>query len=161
MVTSLPKEFVIPDVTRKVGLEEHCYTVDTILRSVDVVIEVLLDGNQLVQFAIPTNDQRVIVTRSIDALRELYRRGFGYKKAGVIATHIMPVENIMRSLFEDTISVERERKLTSVVDAVNKTFGRGTVKLAVQGSGRIKTSSEKQSPHYTTKWSDIPEVTVK
>ena len=118
-------------------------------------------GNQLVQFATPTNDQRVIVTRSIDALRELYRRGFGYKKAGVIATHIMPVENIMRSLFEDTISVERERKLTSVVDAVNKTFGRGTVKLAVQGSGRIKSSSEKQSPHYTTMWSDIPEVIVK
>lgn len=103
----------------------------------------------------------MIVTRSIDALRELYRRGFGYKKAGVIATRIVPVQNIMRSLFEDTVSIEKERKLTSVVDAVNRTFGRGAVKLAVQGSGRIKTSSEKQSPHYTTKWSDIPEVTVK
>ena len=118
-------------------------------------------GNQLVQFVTPTNDQRVIVTRSIDALRELYRRGFGYKKAGVIATRIVPVQNIMRSLFEDTVSIEKERKLTSVVDAVNRTFGRGAVKLAVQGSGRIKTSSEKQSPHYTTMWSDIPEVTVK
>ena len=118
-------------------------------------------GNQLVQFATPTNDQRVIVTRSIDALRELFRRGYGYKKAGVVATRIMPVQNVMRSLFEDTASVEKEHKLTSVVDAVNRAFGRGAVKFAVQGSGRIKTSSEKQSPHYTTKWSDIPEVTVK
>ena len=118
-------------------------------------------GNQLVQFDTPVNDQRVIVTRSVEALRELFRRGYGYKKAGVIATRIMPVQNIMRSLFEDTASVEREHKLTSVVDAVNKAFGRGAVKLAVQGSGKIKSSSEKQSPHYTTKWSDIPEVTVK
>ena len=118
-------------------------------------------GNQLVQFATPTNDQRVIVTRSIDALRELFRRGYGYKKAGVVATRIIPVQNVMRSLFEDTASVEKEHKLTSVVDAVNRAFGRGAVKFAVQGSGRIKTSSEKQSPHYTTKWDDIPEVTVK
>ena len=118
-------------------------------------------GNQLVQFDTPVNDQRVIVTRSVEALRELFRRGYGYKKAGVIATHIMPVQNVMRSLFEDTALVEREQKLTSVVDAVNKAFGRGAVKLAVQGSGKIKSSSEKQSPHYTTKWSDIPEVTVK
>ena len=94
-------------------------------------------------------------------MRELFRKGYGYKKAGVIATRIVPVQNIMRSLFEDTASVEREHKLTSVVDAVNKAFGRGAVKLAVQGSGKIKSSSEKQSPHYTTKWSDIPEVTVK
>ena len=118
-------------------------------------------GNQLVQFETPVNDQRTIVTRSVDALRELFRKGYGYKKAGVIATRIMPVQNIMRSLFEDTASVEREHKLTSVVDAVNNAFGRGAVKLAVQGSGKIKSSSEKQSPHYTTKWSDIPEVTVK
>ena len=118
-------------------------------------------GNQLVQFATPTNDQRTIVTRSVAALRELYRRGYGYKKAGVIATHIMPVQNVMRSLFEDTVCVEKERKITSVVDAVNRAFGRGAVKLAVQGSGKVKSSSEKQSPHYTTKWSDIPEVVVK
>ena len=118
-------------------------------------------GNRLVQLSTPTNDQRVIVARSIEAVKELFSKGYGYKKAGVIATRIMPVQNVMRSLFEDTASVEKEHKLTSVVDAVNKAFGRGAVKLAVQGSGKIKTSSENQSPHYTTKWSDIPEVVVK
>ena len=118
-------------------------------------------GNRLVQLSMPTNDQRIIVTRSIEAVRELFRRGYGYKKAGVIATRIMPVQNVMRSLFEETASVEKEHKLTSVVDAVNKAFGRGAVKFAVQGSGKIKSSSEKQSPHYTTEWSDIPVVTVK
>ena len=118
-------------------------------------------GNRLVHISSPTNDQRVIVTRSVDALRELFLKGYGYKKAGVIATRIMPVQNVMHSLFEDTAAVEKEQRITSVVDAVNKAFGRGTVKLAVQGSGKIKSSSEKQSPRYTTKWSDIPQVVVK
>ena len=118
-------------------------------------------GNQLVQFTTPTNDQRTIVTRSVAALRELYCSGYGYKKAGVIATRITPVQNVMRSLFEDTVRVEKELKITSAVDAVNRAFGRGTVKFAVQGSGKIKSSSEKQSPHYTTEWSNIPEVSVK
>ena len=67
----------------------------------------------------------------------------------------------MHSLFENTEALEREHKITTALDAINSTFGKGTVKLAVQGSGKIKTSSENQSPHYTTRWSEIPNVTVK
>jgi DNA polymerase V len=97
----------------------------------------------------------------VEAARELFRSGYGYKKAGVVATRIMAAGDVMRSLFEDADAVEREHRLTSVVDAVNSAFGRGTVKFAVQGSGKIKSTSERQSPHYTTLWSDIPDVTVK
>ena len=115
----------------------------------------------LVHLLSPTDDQRVIVSRSVEAARELFRSGYGYKKAGVVATRIMAAGDVMRSLFEDADAVEREHRLTSVVDAVNSAFGRGTVKFAVQGSGKIKSTSERQSPHYTTLWSDIPDVTVK
>ena len=118
-------------------------------------------GNQLVQLLTPTNDQRSIVARAVAAARELYRRGYGYKKAGVIATHIAPSQSVMHSLFEDAATIEREHRLTSVVDAVNKNFGKGSIKLAVQGSGHIKSCSDNQSPHYTTRWTDIPTVTVK
>lgn len=118
-------------------------------------------GTQFVHFAVATNDQRTIVTRAVAALRELYRRGFGYKKAGVVATHILPAESVMHSLFDDGEAVAREHKLSAVVDAVNRALGRGAVRLAVQGNGKIKSASENQSPHYTTRWSDIPSVTVK
>ena len=118
-------------------------------------------GNQLIQLDPPTGDQRTIVTRAAAATRELFRRGVGYKKAGVVATRIIQQHNLMHSLFDDREVIEKEQRLTSVVDAVNKTFGKSTIKFAVQGSGKIKTSSENQSPHYTTLWSDIPKVTVK
>lgn len=91
----------------------------------------------------------------------MFKNGYGYKKAGVIANKIIPEGEVMHSLFEDTAATEREHKITSTLDAINSTFGKGTIKLAVQGSGKIKTASDNQSPHYTTKWSDIPKVSVK
>ena len=118
-------------------------------------------ANALVSFVTPTSDQRTIVTKAVEATRAAFKDGYGYKKAGVIATKIVSEKHIMHSLFEDTEAIEREHKITSALDAINSTFGKGTIKLAVQGSGKIKTSSESQSPHYTTLWSDIPNVTVK
>lgn len=118
-------------------------------------------GNKLILMQTPTSDQRVIICSAVDAVKDVFSKGFGYKKAGVIATKIMDANSYMRSLFDDVSALEREQKLTSVVDSVNRTFGQGALKLAVQGSGKIKTTSEKQSPHYTTLWSDIPKVTVK
>ena len=91
----------------------------------------------------------------------MYKSGYGYKKAGVVATRIIPETEVMHSLFEDASELEREQKLSSAFDSINGAFGRGTVKFAVQGSGQIKSSSQRQSPHYTTLWSDIPKVSVK
>lgn len=118
-------------------------------------------GNKLLHFELPTNEQRAIVATAVAAARELATGGYSYKKAGVVATRIIPAENVMHSLFEDREANEKEGKISSAVDAINSAFGKGTVKLAVQGCGKILSSSEKQSPHYTTKWSDIPTVTIK
>ena len=118
-------------------------------------------GSALISFITPTADVRVIVSKAVAATKALYKEGYGYKKAGVIATKISSDKCIMHSLFEDAQATEREHKITTVLDTINKTFGKGTIKLAVQGSGHIKSSSDNQSPHYTTLWTDIPTVTVK
>ena len=117
--------------------------------------------NSLVSFTTPTSDQRTIVSKAVGATKLMFKSGYGYKKAGVIATKIIPNGEVMHSLFEDRAASEREHKITSTLDAINSTFGKGTIKLAVQGSGKIKSANDNQSPHYTTKWSDIPKVTVK
>ena len=118
-------------------------------------------SNALVAFSQPTSDQRVIVSQAVSATKRVFKEGFGYKKAGVIATKIVAESDVMHSLFEDTSTSDREHRITSALDIINSTFGAGTIKLAVQGSGKIKSSSEKQSPHYTTRWSDIPKVSIK
>lgn len=118
-------------------------------------------SSALISFTTPTADQRTIVARAVEATREFFAEGYGYKKAGVIATSIQNQGEMMHSLFEDTEALEREHRITSALDAINSIYGDGAIKLAVQGEGRIKTTSEKQSPHYTTRLSDIPKVSVK
>ena len=118
-------------------------------------------ANALVVFMTPTADQRTIISHAVQAVQNLCKKNCGYKKAGVIATKIVAETNVMKYLFEDTDLVKRENNITAAIDTINNTFGKGTIKLAVQGSGKIKTTSENQSSHYTTKWSDLPHVTVK
>lgn len=118
-------------------------------------------NSALTTFVDATNDHRTIVASAVNATRDLYRRGFGYKKAGVVLSKLLPESAIVHSLFTDTDSIARENRLSSAMDSINSCFGRGTIKMGVQGSGRIKSSSENQSPHYTTLWSDIPKATVK
>ena len=118
-------------------------------------------SSALVAFSNPTADQRAIISQAADAARKIFKSGYGYKKAGVVATKILGENEVIRSLFEDTTTTEREHRITSALDTINSTFGAGTIKLAVQGSGKIKCASENCSPHYTTRWSDIPKVTVK
>lgn len=118
-------------------------------------------SNGLISFTTPTSNQRQIIADAVRITQRIFKNGYGYKKAGVIATKIIAEGDVMHSLFEDTAAAEREQKITSTLDTINATFGKGTIKLAVQGSGKIKTASDNQSPHYTTKWSDIPKVSVK
>ena len=118
-------------------------------------------SSALVAFSVPTSDHRTIISQAVSAAKKMFRDGYGYKKAGVVATKIIAESNVMHSLFEDTSTAEKEHRITSALDIINSAFGAGTIKLAVQGSGKLKTASEKQSPHYTTRWSDIPKVSVK
>ena len=118
-------------------------------------------SNGLISFTTPTSNQRQIVADAVQVTQRIFKNGYGYKKAGVVATKIIPAGEVMHSLFEDTAAAEREQKITSTLDSINATFGKGTIKLAIQGSGKIKSASDNQSPHYTTRWSDIPKVSVK
>ena len=43
-------------------------------------------ANALVSFVTPTADQRTIITEAVHAMQKSFKSGYGYKKAGVIAT---------------------------------------------------------------------------
>lgn len=118
-------------------------------------------GNEMIHFEQATADTRPLVKQALTALESLFRPGYAYKKAGVIATHIIPEQQVMHSLFEDSALYEREQKITATIDQINRQFGHSAIRLAIQGNGQIKSSSALQSPHYSTRWSDLPQVSVK
>jgi DNA polymerase V len=118
-------------------------------------------SSQLVVFPDGTDDHTTIVVAAADAVRTFFNPRYGYKKAGVVFTRIEPRDGHPRSLFRDADADARSERLSQAIDTINATYGRGSVLFGVQGDGRTCSAHEQQSPHRTTRWSEIPHVTVK
>lgn len=114
----------------------------------------------LVHFSNPTHEYRPLIATAVQALNEIYRAGYGYKKAGIIATKLMDAQDQLPSLFEDPQHTERDHKLSAVLDELQRTYGRSSIRMATQGDGQIKNTCENQSPHYSTRWEDLPTVKI-
>ena len=105
----------------------------------------------------PTDSTLDIVHAAREALAEIFVRGAGYKKAGVIASEIIPSDCRHVSMFAAEHN-ERHSRLMKTIDNINRiTEGRG-VSLASEGISEIKSNSQHRSPRYTTSWDEIPEV---
>lgn len=117
-------------------------------------------GNILIPFTEPTNSSLHIVRAAREAVRDIFVRGIGYKRAGVIASQITATEGAMHSMF-DSAKQEQHRRLMQAVDSINRSSGDNTVVVASQGLNAIKANSEHRSPRYTTRWEDIPVVKIK
>lgn len=70
-------------------------------------------------FEEPTGDLMTLTAQALDALRQIYRKGLLYRRAGVLFTDIVPVEHIQPSLFHPADDRERRRKLNELVDRMN------------------------------------------
>ena len=68
----------------------------------------------------PTGDLLALVRHALDALREIYREGFLYRRAGVIITETLPAEGVQPSLFSSAADREKRRRLNEVVDELNE-----------------------------------------
>ena len=118
-------------------------------------------GNSCVTvFEMATDSSIEMVKASRAALGEIFARGCGYKKAGVIVTSIIPKDGVQANLFGDT-DVQRHDRLMRAIDAINGRMGHDSVIVASQGFGDVRNQHQYRSPRYTTEWSDIPTVSLR
>ncbi len=121
----------------------------------------------------PTGDTAVLVSAAAVAVRQQFRAGFRYAKAGAVLSDLQPVgqEQGELDLFaaleqEAAAPAEGARtKLMSAMDALNNRFGRDSVRLgttaAASNGAEVRvwaTKQERRSPRYTTRWDEIPVV---
>ena len=113
--------------------------------------------NVVIDLPFATSSAIEISKYALIGLKNIFREGYSYKKAGVILNDFTPIQEHQASLFEDTN--ERHKKLMSTIDKLNETFGQQKIKLASQDLGRIwKMKQEQLSPRYTTRISDFVKV---
>jgi DNA polymerase V len=105
----------------------------------------------------PTDSTIEIVRVAREALNEIYVRGVGYKKAGVIVLDIVPRSALHVSMFSAKDN-ERHHRLMQAIDNINQTAGKEAITIASAGSDKIRTRSDYRSPRYTTDWNEIPVI---
>jgi DNA polymerase V len=102
----------------------------------------------------PTNSSIELAHFAVDALERIYKEGYAYKKAGVIAMEFTPEAFKQKMLFANTDP--RHAQLMAVVDKMNQALGQQKIKLASQDLDRVwKMKREKLSPRYTTRLDEI------
>lgn len=102
----------------------------------------------------PTDSTLEIVRQARIALQRVFQPGYGYKKAGVILSQIMPASEQQGSLFSP-IDTAKHARLMKVLDTVNKACGKGTLVVASQGTEPFRMNREHLSPRYTTDWKEL------
>jgi DNA polymerase V len=90
-------------------------------------------------------------------LEHIWRDGYAYKKCGVMLMELEHRAHRQETLFDDPLAREKSAKLMAALDAVNDTWGRGTLRTGAAGFKQHWTMrSENRSPRYTTKWNELP-----
>lgn len=114
----------------------------------------------LVKLPVPTNSTSELITYAMKAVNQVFREGFEFNKVGVMLAGFVPINLSQLSLFE-TIDRKRLVKVTEVMDRINNLMGSETIFYARTGIRRSwSTRREMKSPHFTTSWEELPEVSA-
>ena len=126
---------------------------------------------------VASSDSRALVGYAFLALDKVFRVGLRYNKCGVIVSGLVPENARQLGLFEDEnpsapgeleaaspmwVSPQVSLPLMQTIDALNKQYGRGTVRLGATMSTAEtqgwQMRQERLSPRYTTCFGEIPVV---
>lgn len=106
--------------------------------------------NYLLPLPFPTNSAIELSKQATQALKKIFRKGYSYKKAGVIVMDLSPEKAEQLNLFNN--GNPRHRQLMETVDQLNAGMGTSKVKLASQDMERTwKMRQEMLSPRYSTR----------
>jgi DNA polymerase V len=109
----------------------------------------------------PIEDDLNLIKATTKALERIFKAGFAYHKAGVMAFDLIPKHDQVQLDLFATLPMEdpKSANLTRVIDQVNQRFGRGAILSAACGK-RLSWKDQKRnvSPAYTTCWQDLPKA---
>jgi DNA polymerase V len=104
-----------------------------------------------------SNSSITICNLAIKGIQQLYKTGYNYKKAGVIAMGIKPESVHQFSLFDDENI--KHKSIMKVIDKMNLKYNSPKLKIANQDLAKTwKMKQEHLSPRYTTAIDEIIEV---
>jgi DNA polymerase V len=107
----------------------------------------------------PVSDTSTLTKYALKGLEQIFRKGYKYKKTGVMLTDISPINDVQLNFAVDNYlsHTKQSRKVMESIDSINRKWGRDTVKVAAMGvRDKSLMKQEKKSPRYTTSWEEMP-----
>ena len=106
----------------------------------------------------PVNNTTDLIKASMTGLKNIYLKGYLYQKVEVMATGLIPEDEVQLNIFEQYNGI-KNNKLSSILDGLNKHYGKSTIRMATEGrKQKWAMRREFLSPGYTTDWNDIIKV---
>ena len=103
-----------------------------------------------------SSDSTVLVKTAIKGLNIIYKKGYRYKKAGVIVSQIVPRQQVQQDLFACS---DEKKDLMKIMDKLNGRYGQEKVRVASLGYNKDwHLRREHLSPCYTTNLQEVLRV---
>jgi DNA polymerase V len=110
--------------------------------------------NIIVKLPFPTNSSIELAKFATEALAKIFKKGYSYKKAGVIVMEFSQEDNVQLNIFEN--SNLKHIPLMKSIDRINAMYGMQKVRLASQDIKKVwKMKQLRLSPRYTTNINEI------
>ena len=111
-------------------------------------------GHTHVALCTSTNRSAPLIKAACAGLVQLFRHGLKYKKLGILATGLAPIDG--GSLF--TPYDAKPQRMQESIDAINKRYGRHCIQSALNLRNDWLGGKNSLSNRYTTAWDELPEV---
>lgn len=111
-----------------------------------------------VKFISPTDDLRVVTKMAKKLLKQIFKAGYHYKKAGICLEDLIAKNIRQLDLFHHHSEeiFQKNERFMSIFDSINQKYGRSTIKLAAEGYSQTWIMKrELKSPAYTTRFSEL------
>ena len=103
----------------------------------------------------PTNDTRDLIKHAKILLKDLYKEGFNYNKAGIMLNNFFDETTYQLDLFKKKDRNSKDFKMMALLDQVNKS-SLGQISFLAQGIKKEWSMKRQlQSPRYTTSLKDV------
>jgi DNA polymerase V len=108
----------------------------------------------------PTNDTGTLISVALSLAEQAFKPGYEYLKAKVIATELVPADEVQGNLFTTSVNSAKQERLMQAIDSLNRNLSPDLVKFAALGlTPTWQMRSEYFSQRYTTHWAELPKVT--
>lgn len=132
----------------------------TVFLSTNRFAKTLQYNNSLtIELANPSNSTKELREWTRKALNEIYKKGYLYKKVGVILLGLQPESSETIRLYNEK-SYEKDKRLMQALDKISNKFGRETVRFGMKrNTEQWQMKAEMKSKRFTTSLKEVLQIT--